>query len=110
MTEPKQPQHPDDGQTREELLARIETLERQLAEAEGGYSRRSVIAAAAGIAAAGAMGVYATGDASAAPTGTFPVAGEDPLLKIRADRVRLVGRTSDPSSPDDGTMWYRSDL
>lgn len=94
--------------TRDELIARIETLEQRLSDADSGYSRRSVIAAAAGIAAAGAMGVYATGRASAAPSGTFPISGEDPLLKIRADRVRLVPRTSDPSSPADGTEWYNS--
>lgn len=95
--------------SRDELIERIETLERELAEAESGYSRRSILSAAAGIAAAGAMGIYATGSASAAPTGSFPASGEDPLLKIRADRVRFVGRTSDPASPDNGTMWYRGD-
>lgn len=84
-------------------------LIRRLRAAEAGYSRRSVIAAAAGIAAAGAMGYYATGTVSAAPTGTFPKATDDPLLKIRADRVRLIGRTTDPGA-DDGTFYYRSDL
>jgi hypothetical protein len=74
------------------------------------YTRRKILAAAAGAAAAGAMGVYATGTADAAPSGTFPVSTDDPLLKIRADRVYLVGRTTDPSGPDNGTMWYRSDL
>jgi len=73
-------------------------------------SRRSVLAKAAGIAAAGALGIYATDTASAAPTGTFPEAADDPLLKIRADRVRWVPRTSDPTSPDNGTAWYRGDL
>lgn len=73
-------------------------------------TRRKVLASAAGIAAAGAFGVYATGTADAAPSGTFPETTDDPLLKIRADRIRLIGRTSDPSSPDNGTMWYRSDL
>lgn len=96
--------------TRDELIGRIESLENQLAEADGGYSRRSVIAAAAGVATAGAAGVYSTGIVAAAPSGTFPASTDDPLLKIRADRIRLVGRTSDPSSPDDGTMWYRGDL
>jgi hypothetical protein len=98
--------------SRDDLLARVEELEAQLKTAteNSNHTRRSVLAAAAGIAAAGAMGVYATGGASAAPTGEFPQAGDSPLLKIRADRVRLVGRTSDPSTPDDGTMWYRGDL
>ncbi|GAA0305458.1 hypothetical protein [Halarchaeum salinum] len=99
-----------DTLTRDELIDRIESLEDQLADADGGYSRRSVIAAAAGVAAAGAAGVFSTGVASAAPTGTFPASGDDALLKIRADRVRLVARSSDPSTPDDGTMWYRGGL
>lgn len=73
-------------------------------------TRRKILASAAGIAAAGAWGVYATGTADAAPSGTFPVSTDDALLKIRADRVRLIGRTSDPTDPDDGTLWYRSDL
>ena len=73
-------------------------------------SRRSFLAKAAGIAAAGALGIYATDSVQAAPAGTFPAVTDDPLLKIRADRVRFIGRTSDPSAPDDGTMWYRSDL
>jgi len=99
-----------DNLSREELIERIETLETELLEADSGYSRRSVISAAATLAGLGALGVYETGVVSAAPSGTFPAPTDDPLLKIRADRVRLVGRTSDPSSPTDGTMWYRGDL
>jgi hypothetical protein len=99
-----------DDLSREELIERVETLEEELSEAQSGYSRRSVISAAAALAGVGALGVYETGVVSAAPSGTFPEASEDPLLKIRADRVRLVGRTSDPLSPTNGTMWYRGDL
>lgn len=66
---------------------------------------RRALLTAIGIAGAGAAG-HLTGRASAAPTGTWPAAGDDPLLKLRADRLRLVPRTSDPSSPDDGTLWY----
>lgn len=95
--------------SRAELRTRIAELEQQLTAAESGYSRRSVIKAAAGIAAAGAMGIYATGGVTAAPSGTFPASTDDPLLKIRADRVRLVPRTTDPTA-DDGTEIYRSDL
>lgn len=104
MTMTQQQQY--DEATREELLERIEELEAQLA---GRRSRRRFLATAAGVAGAGAVGAWA-GLAEAQPSGTFPASTDDPLLKIRADRVRLVGRTSDPSSPDDGTMWYRSDL
>jgi len=70
---------------------------------------RRAFTAAAGLAAAGAA-AYFTGTAEAAPAGTFPQSSDDPLLKIRADRIRYAGRTSDPSSPADGTTWYRGDL
>jgi hypothetical protein len=67
-------------------------------------TRRALLAAtaAAGLGASG----HFVGSARAAPTGTWPEATDDPLLKLRADRVRLVPRSSDPSSPDDGTVWY----
>lgn len=49
--------------------------------------------------------------ASADPQGVLEgTSSGDPLLKIRADRMVLVGRTSDVSSPSDGTLTYRSDL
>lgn len=77
--------------------------EQQLTESE--YRRREMLAAAAGAATVGAAG-YMTGRASAAPSGTFPVSSDPALLKLRADRVRLVPRSSDPSNPDNGEMWY----
>lgn len=67
-------------------------------------TRRKILASAAGIAAAGAMGVYATGTASAAPSGTFPRSTDDPLLKIRADRIRYITRTSQPPAPASGRV------
>lgn len=73
--------------------------------------RRDVLVSAAAMAGAGTVGVYlGASGVAAAPTGTFPESTSDPLLKIRADRVRWVGRTTDPSSPNDGETWYRSDL
>jgi len=65
---------------------------------------RRTLLTAIGIAGAGAAGHF-VGTAQAAPTGTFPESTDDPLLKIRADRIRFIPRTSDPSSPDGGTMW-----
>ncbi|QLD84610.1 hypothetical protein HWV23_02705 [Natronomonas halophila] len=73
-------------------------------------SRRRVLAGAAGIAAAGAAGFYAGAETvEAAPQGVFPVESDDPLEKLRADRIRLVPRTTDPSSPDAGELWYNSE-
>jgi len=71
---------------------------------EPSLGRRRMLAATA-TAAVGAAG-FMTGRASADPSGVFPIATEDPLLKIRADRIVLVERTSDPSSPSDGELWY----
>lgn len=79
-------------------------VDEQIERATQQYSRRSVIKAAIGIAAAGPMGIYATGTADAAPSGTFPVESDDPLAKIRADRIRYIARTSAPSDPDSGRV------
>lgn len=88
--------------SRDELIERINELE--------GTSRRSVLKGAATVAALGAAGVYSTRPVEAAPNGVFPESGSDALLKIRADRVRLVPRTTDPSSADNGTLYYRGDI
>jgi hypothetical protein len=69
-------------------------------------SRRRVLASAAGLAAAGAAGFYTGAEtASADPSAVYPVSGEDPLLKVRADRIQYIPRSSDPSSPAGGTTW-----
>lgn len=91
-------------QTKEELRARIATLESenkrlQENQDQSGSTRRRVLAGMAGVAAAGAMGLTAfSSSAAAAPSGTYPVESDDPLLKIRTDRVRLVERSTKPSS------------
>jgi hypothetical protein len=69
--------------------------------------RRRILASLAGIAGAGALGVYAGAETvQAAPQGTYPKPTEPALLKLRADRVRLVERSSDPSGANDGEIWY----
>jgi len=73
-------------------------------------TRRQLIRGAA-VAGAGAISLTAATEPVAAdPAGTLPAPSDDPLLKIRADRIVLVPRTSDVSSPSDGTLTYRSDL
>lgn len=67
-------------------------------------TRRKLLGAAAGFAAAGAMGSYAIGTVKAAPSGTFPAETDDPLAKIRADRIRYINRTSQPSAPASGRV------
>jgi len=93
----------------EELRNEVRRLRTQLneIESETGITRRKMLTSAATVASLGALGIYGSDVVSAqsSPTGTFPVATDPALLRLRADRVRLVPRTSDPSSPDGGTMW-----
>ena len=64
-----------------------------------------------GIAGLGAAGLFSAGRVSAQsdPENEIGTA-ENPYLRAYIDRQLFVGRTSDPSSPEDGTMWYREDL
>lgn len=90
--------------SKEELIERVEQLEDELNDRDG-VSRRSVLAKAAGAAAAGAVGLYATiGSVAAAPSGTYPEISDDPFLKLRADRTRYIARTTEPSTPPSGTV------
>lgn len=69
-------------------------------------SRRDVLAAA-GIAAAGPTLGFLAGTAEAdSHAGT--VGTDSQRFRVWADRVVLVERTSDPSSPDNGEIWYNS--
>lgn len=72
-------------------------------------SRRALLASAVGVAAAGASG-YWSGIASgqSAPSGT--IGADEPYERAYINRQVFIGRTSDPSSPPNGTMWYREDL
>lgn len=71
-------------------------------------SRRAYLTGVAGL---GAAGVFAAGRASAqtAPEGTVGTP-TNPYLVAYIDRMNFSARTTDPSSPDDGELWYRSDL
>jgi len=71
-------------------------------------NRRQVLTAAAAIAGAGAAGYggYLVGDVEAAsPSGTIGTSAE-PLIRVYSDQVVFVNKSSDPSSPDNGTIWY----
>lgn len=77
-------------------------------EEEQDETTRRALLAAIGIAGAGAAG-YGVGNAEAAASGEVGTP-TNPYLRAYVDRMVWIGRTSDPSSPDDGTVWYRSDL
>lgn len=72
------------------------------------HTRRAILAGAAGIASIGATGLL-TQAAAADPAGQVGTSA-DPYQHIYMDTASFVGRTTDPSSPADGTIWYRSDL
>lgn len=88
----------------------LHALAREKHESRDSTTRRNLIRTAIGGGTAALLFGSATGSAAAAPAGTLPTTSDDPLLKIRADRMVLVPRTSDVSSPSDGTLTYRSDL
>lgn len=67
-------------------------------------SRRAMITSAAG------LGLVALSSSSASAQSGDVGTSANPYLKAYIDRKVYVGRTSDPSSPSDGTEWYRSDL
>ncbi len=67
-------------------------------------SRRAMLTGVAGL---GAMGMFAS-TASAEASGE--VGADEPYIRAYMDRKVFVGRTTDPSSPADGTEWYREDL
>lgn len=110
--------------TEEALRKRIETLEtenerlreenEQLREDndDSDHSRRRVLAGLVGAAAAGAMGVtvFPGPAAAATPRGTYPAEYDDPLLKIRVDRVRYLTRSSKPPTPSSGRVVAYVDL
>jgi len=71
-------------------------------------TRRKVLVGVAGL---GAAGLFGAGRASAqsAPEGDIGTSS-NPYLRAHINRQRYVPRTSDPSSPAEGTNWYRGDL
>jgi len=71
-------------------------------------SRRAVLAGVAGL---GAAGLFGAGHASAqtAPEGNVGTP-TNPYLVAYVDRVNMQPRTGNPSSPENGTMIFRSDL
>jgi hypothetical protein len=69
-----------------------------------GTSRRRVLRGGLTVAALGALGIYGVGGVAADPQGVYPVESDDPFAKIRADRIRYVSRTSQPSSPSSGRV------
>ena len=90
-----------------ELRSEVRRLRAELEKTKTSVSRRQLISSAAAAAGVGALGVYGSGVASAqsSPSGTFPVETDAALLRLRADRIRFIPRSTDPTNPDGGTRW-----
>jgi hypothetical protein len=99
----------DSNASRDRKTEALHELAREKHDRQKSTTRRQLIRGAA-VAGAGAISLTAATGSAAAQSGTLPVSSDDPLLKIRADRLVVVPRTSDVSSPADGTITYRSDL
>lgn len=91
--------------------AALHELARKEHDRQNSTTRRQLIRGAA-VAGAGAISLAAaTGPVAADPEGILQgTSAGDPLLKIRADRLVLVPRSSAVSNPSDGTVTFRSDL
>jgi hypothetical protein len=88
----------------EQLRNEVQRLRGELKSERSGHSRRVVLRSAAAIAGLGALGIYGVGSAAADPEGVYPVSSEDPFKKIRADRIRYISRSSQPSAPSSGRV------
>lgn len=101
-----------DNSNQDDTMSDNTTDEAEEQASENVIDRRQFMAAGAGAVLGSGMIGYAAGEAEAdsatAPSGTVGSAS-DPFERIYADRLVFVERTSDPSSPADGTIWYNSD-
>lgn len=71
-------------------------------------TRRNLLVSVAGL---GAAGLFGAGRASAQSTPSGEIGtSSNPYLRAYVNRKVFEARTSDPSSPEDGTQWYRGDL
>lgn len=68
-------------------------------------TRRGILA---GVIAAVMYGLgWLTGGVTAQTSTSGNIASaSEPAEYVYVERVHVVARTSDPSSPDDGTLWY----
>jgi len=100
--------NPLDDLSEAELRTRVHQLQRELDQARSSGARqlrrRTVIRGGVVAATLGALGIYGVGSAAADPQGVYPVESDDPFEKIRADRIRYVSRTSQPSAPSSGRV------
>lgn len=76
--------------------------------AEVSTTKRTLMKAGATTLSLTALAGIMTDGASAQAAGE--IGSDTPYTRAYIDRKVFVGRTSDPSTPTDGTEWYREDL
>lgn len=97
-----------DEQGMESLHRDILQLKNELAGEVGEPTRRDFVVGGAALLAGGALvATSGTAAAQATPGGNVGSAS-NPALKVYTDVFHFNERTSDPSSPEDGEMWYNS--
>jgi len=76
---------------------------------ETDHTRRRVLAGVAGLGVLGAGFSAGQATAQSVPEGEVGTSS-NPYLRAHIERKRYLSRSSDPSSPADGTTWYRGDV
>lgn len=72
-------------------------------------SRRNILVGVVGLGALSAGFGLGGAAGQSNPEGEIGTAA-NPYLRAHLDEARFIARSSDPSNPDDGTLWYRGDL
>lgn len=92
-----------DEMTEAELRDEVRRLRGELKASKNGVSRRTFVRGSVGAAGLAAL-LFASDPVAADPQGVYPVESTDPFRKIRADRIRYIARSSQPSSPSSGRV------
>lgn len=89
--------------TEEQLRDEVRRLRGELKAAKNGVSRRTVVRGGLTVTGLAAL-LFASDPVAAAPQGVYPIESADPFRKIRADRIRYISRTSQPTAPSSGRV------
>jgi hypothetical protein len=100
MTRTTDPDEMDEAQLRKE----VKRLRGELQDERSVVSRRRLLRTG-GLTVTGiAALLFASDPVAADPQGVYPIESADPFRKIRADRIRYISRTSQPTAPSSGRV------
>lgn len=96
----------------EDIHREILSLRDKVADEVGLPTRRDVLKVSSGaVLAGGALVIGGSGNAAASHGGGTSgdvASASEPALRVFVDTWHFHERTSDPSSPSNGSMWYNS--